>query len=34
VTDEAGNSSTVYRNVIYSPVAKGGHGGGGKGNNK
>jgi hypothetical protein len=34
VTDEAGNSSTVYRNVIYSPVAKGGHGGNGGGGNK
>ena len=29
-TDEAGNTSTVTRNVIYSPTAKG-HGGGGKG---
>jgi len=29
-TDEAGNTSTVYRNVIYNPAVKGGKGGGGK----
>jgi len=33
-TDEAGDSSTVYRNVIYNPTAKGGKGGGGKGPGK
>ncbi|WP_226989252.1 hypothetical protein [Desulfuromonas sp. TF] len=32
-TDEAGNVSTAYRNVIYDPAAKGGKGGGkGRGN--